>query len=90
MRGRIQMVLLTATALPLFVVLAEIGRESGTMLPENTAAFVGAGVLPVIVFPAVAVSLARSGADHSSRPRGATAADRHRCLAMRRCTRSHG
>jgi Kef-type K+ transport system membrane component KefB len=62
MRGRFQMMLLTATALPLLVALAEIGLESGTMLPENAAALVGAGVLSVIVFPAVAVSLGRSGA----------------------------
>jgi Kef-type K+ transport system membrane component KefB len=61
MRGRVQMMLLTATALPLLVALAAIGRESGTMLPENAAALVGAGVLSVIVFPAVAISLARSG-----------------------------
>jgi len=32
------------------------------MLPENAAALVGAGVLSVIVFPAVAVGLAHSGA----------------------------
>ena len=62
MRGRVQMMLLTATALPLLVALAEIGLESGTMLPENAAALVGAGVLSVIVFPAVAVGLGRSGA----------------------------
>jgi Kef-type K+ transport system membrane component KefB len=62
MRGRVQMMLLTATALPLLVALAKIGLESGTMLPENAAALVGAGVLSVIVFPAVAVSLGRSGA----------------------------
>ena len=62
MRGRVQMMLLTATALPLLVALAQIGLESGTMLPENAAALVGAGVLSVIVFPAVAVSLGRSGA----------------------------
>jgi Kef-type K+ transport system membrane component KefB len=62
MRGRVQMMLLTATALPLLVALAEIGLELGTMLPENAAALVGAGVLSVIVFPAVGVSLARSGA----------------------------
>ena len=62
MRGRVQMMLLTATALPLLVALAHIGRESGEMLPENAAALVGAGVLSVIVFPAVAVSLGRSGA----------------------------
>ena len=59
-RGRVEMMLLTATALPLLVALAEIGLESGHMLPENAAALVGAGVLSVIVFPAVAGSLARS------------------------------
>jgi Kef-type K+ transport system membrane component KefB len=62
MHGRVQMMLLTATALPLLVALAEIGLESGVMLPENAAALVGAGVLSVIVFPAIAVGLARSGA----------------------------
>jgi Kef-type K+ transport system membrane component KefB len=62
MRGRVQMMLLTATALPLLVALGAIGLESGTMLPENAAALVGAGVLSVVVFPAVAVSLGRSGA----------------------------
>ena len=56
------MMLLTATALPLLVALAHIGLESGTMLPENAAALVGAGVLSVIVFPAVAIGLARSDA----------------------------
>jgi Kef-type K+ transport system membrane component KefB len=60
MRGRVQLMLLTATALPLLVALAHIGLESGTMLPENAAALVGAGVLSVIVFPAVAVGLSRS------------------------------
>jgi Kef-type K+ transport system membrane component KefB len=60
MRGRVQLMLLTATALPLLVALAHIGLESGTMLPENAAALVGAGVLSVMVFPAVAVGLRRS------------------------------
>ena len=62
MRERVQIMLLAATALPLLVALAAIGRASGTMLPENAAALVGAGVLSVIVFPAVAVGLTRSGA----------------------------
>jgi Kef-type K+ transport system membrane component KefB len=62
LRSRVQLMLLTATALPLLVALAKIGLESGTMLPENAAALVGAGVLSVMVFPAVAVSLRRSGA----------------------------
>ena len=80
MRERVQMMLLTATALPLLVALAKIGLESGTMLPENAAALVGAGVLSVIVFPAVAVSLGRSSARPLVQTRGTTAADRHLCL----------
>jgi Kef-type K+ transport system membrane component KefB len=62
MRGRVQLMLLTATALPMLVALAKIGLDTGTMLPHNAAALVGAGVLSVMVFPAVAVSLGRSGA----------------------------
>jgi Kef-type K+ transport system membrane component KefB len=54
---RVQLTLLTATALPLLVALSQIGLESGHMLPENAAALVGAGVLSVMVFPAVAVAL---------------------------------
>jgi Kef-type K+ transport system membrane component KefB len=56
---RLQMVLLTATALPLLVALAQIGLSTGEMLPENAAALVGAGVLSVIVFPGLAVALNR-------------------------------
>ena len=67
-RGRVQMMLLTATALPLLVALAHVGLDSGTMLPENAAALVGAGVLSVIVFPAVAAALARSGTHHRPVP----------------------
>jgi Kef-type K+ transport system membrane component KefB len=54
---RIQLVLLTATALPLLVALAAIGLDNGSMLPENAAALVGAGVLSVAVFPLIAVRL---------------------------------
>ena len=39
--------------------LGEIGLENGSMLPENAAALVGAGVLSVLVFPAAAVALDR-------------------------------
>jgi Kef-type K+ transport system membrane component KefB len=56
---RVQMALLTATALPLLVALAQIGLSTGEMLPENAAALVGAGVLSVIVFPGLAVALHR-------------------------------
>lgn len=54
---RTQMVFITATTLPLLVALAHIGLESGTMIAENAAALVGAGVLSVLVFPAVAVAV---------------------------------
>ena len=75
MRGRVQMMLLTATALPLLVALAEIGLESGTMLPENAAALVGAGCSRSSCSrrsPSVSAAPART---RSSRPRRATAPD---------------
>ena len=59
-RQRIQLMLLTATSLPLLVALAEVGLASGEMLPENAAALVGAGVLSVMIFPGLAVALNRS------------------------------
>jgi Kef-type K+ transport system membrane component KefB len=55
---RLQMVFITATSLPLLVALSQIGLANGTMLPENAAALVGAGVLSVVVFPAVTVAIA--------------------------------
>ena len=58
-RERVQMMLLTATSLPLLVALAAVGLDSGEMLPENAAALVGAGVLSVMVFPGLAVALNR-------------------------------
>jgi Kef-type K+ transport system membrane component KefB len=58
-RERIEMVFLTATALPLLVALAEIGVDSGVMLPENAAALVGAGVLSIAVFPLIATRIHR-------------------------------
>ena len=58
-RERWQMALVTSTGLPLLVAIAEIGRRNGTMLPENAAALVGAGVLSVLVFPALSVVLRR-------------------------------
>jgi Kef-type K+ transport system membrane component KefB len=54
---RVQLMLLTATTLPLLVALSEIGLQNGSMLPENAAALVGAGVLSVAVYPLIAVRL---------------------------------
>jgi Kef-type K+ transport system membrane component KefB len=62
-RNRLALGLITATSLPLLVALAEIGRRNGTMLPENAAALVGAGVLSVLFLPSIAVAVRkRAGA----------------------------
>jgi len=58
-RERIEMTFITATAMPLLIALAEIGLQDGRMLPSNAAALVGAGVLSVLVYPAIAVGLSR-------------------------------
>jgi Kef-type K+ transport system membrane component KefB len=60
---RVQLMFLTATALPLLVALTDIGLQNGTMLPENAAALVGAGALSVLVFPMVAVGIHRRQVD---------------------------
>ena len=76
-RERTQTALVTATALPVLVALTEIGLRNGTMLPENAAALVGAGVLTVLVLPALAVRLGRSegGAAPAPVPTGASGED---------------
>jgi Kef-type K+ transport system membrane component KefB len=73
-RERVQVALVSATALPLLVALSEIGLRNGTMLAENAAALVGAGVLTVLVLPALALALHRreTGAGATAgRPAGA-------------------
>jgi Kef-type K+ transport system membrane component KefB len=67
MRQRIEMVFLTATALPLLVALAEIGVDSGVMLPQNAAALVGAGVLSIAIFPFIATRMHRPKDQASAR-----------------------
>jgi Kef-type K+ transport system membrane component KefB len=66
---RVQMMLLTATALPLLVALTEIGLRNGAMLPENAAALVGAGVLSVAVFPLAAIRLQPRALEAEARER---------------------
>jgi Kef-type K+ transport system membrane component KefB len=62
LRKRVEMTFITATAMPLLVALAEIGLRDGKMIPSNAAALVGAGVLSVLVYPAVAIALAKKDA----------------------------
>jgi Kef-type K+ transport system membrane component KefB len=68
-RERGQVALVSATALPVLVALTEIGLRDGTMLRANAAALVGAGVLTVLLLPALAVALDRS-APTAAQPAG--------------------
>lgn len=52
--------LLQATSLPFLVTATMIGTELGVISAVNAAALVGAGVVSVLVFPAVALTLLRS------------------------------
>jgi Kef-type K+ transport system membrane component KefB len=61
-RQRTQLMLCTATSLPMIVALTQIGLASNTMRPENAAALVGAGVLSVLLFPLIAILLKRPAA----------------------------
>jgi Kef-type K+ transport system membrane component KefB len=56
---RVVLALLSATGLPLIVVITAIGRAEGRMRPENAAALVGAGMLSVLLFPAISLRLLR-------------------------------
>jgi Kef-type K+ transport system membrane component KefB len=58
-RQRAEMTFITATTMPLLIALADIGLAGGVMLPANAAALVGAGVLSVLIYPGIAVALAR-------------------------------
>jgi Kef-type K+ transport system membrane component KefB len=51
--------LLSATELPLVVVITTIGVAEGRMRPENAAALVAAGMLSVLLYPMVARVLLR-------------------------------
>ena len=58
-RERVQLMLLSATTLPLVVALTQIGLSTGTMRPDNAAALVGAGVMSVLFFPLIATAIHR-------------------------------
>jgi Kef-type K+ transport system membrane component KefB len=52
-KGRAAMAFLQATALPLLVVITELGLESDRMRASNATALVGAGMLSVLLFPLI-------------------------------------
>ncbi len=49
--------LFSAAALPLIVAITEIGTDAGVMRAEEAVALVGAGMLSVLVFPLLALTL---------------------------------
>jgi Kef-type K+ transport system membrane component KefB len=49
--------LFSATSLPLIVVISEVGKASGKMQTANAAALVGAGILSVLIFPLIGLTL---------------------------------
>jgi Kef-type K+ transport system membrane component KefB len=52
---RLPFVLYSATSLPLMIAIAEIGVQTGRMMPDNAAALVGAGMLSILLFPIMAL-----------------------------------
>ena len=57
LRERTTMVVLQSTALPMLVVITELGQSTGTMTSANAAALVGAGMASVLIFPLLGFAL---------------------------------
>ena len=53
LRERTRFSLLVATGLPIIVAVTNLEVEAGVMLPSTAAALVGAGMLSVLLFPAI-------------------------------------
>jgi len=58
LRERVALGILQSTALPLLVVITQIGLSTNHMLPVNATALVGAGMVSVLVFPLVGFAVA--------------------------------
>ena len=52
---RVPFIFYSATSLPLLIAIAEIGVQTGRMLPDNAAALIGAGMLSILLFPITAL-----------------------------------
>ena len=62
-QARTALAFLQATALPLVVVITEIGLATHHMKPENATALVGAAMLSVLLFPLIGFGFAARAAD---------------------------
>ena len=67
-KGRLSLAFFSGTALPLVVVITQLGVSSGRMLPENAASLVGAAMISVLVYPLVGLAIDRrhSGTDEAA------------------------
>lgn len=61
-RDRISMGLFGSTALPIIVAVTTIGVEAGDMDSGTASALVGAGLLSLVLYPLIAIAIARGGA----------------------------
>ncbi len=59
---------LQATSLPFIVAAAEIGERLGALSPATSAALVAAGLVSVLVFPAVALAVLRGAGEDRPTP----------------------
>ncbi|MBI1350957.1 MAG: hypothetical protein GC156_07550 [Actinomycetales bacterium] len=70
-RERARFSLLVATGLPIIVAVTNLEVEAGVMLPSTAAALVGAGMVSVLVFPALGEALRTRGRTVSAKAAGA-------------------
>ena len=70
-RDLLPLALFSSTTLPLVVAVTYLGVRTGDMLPENASALVGAAVITVAVFPALALLLRAKS--EGAQPKGVVA-----------------
>ena len=61
-RGQAVLALLSATTLPLVIAITDIGTRNGDLASEDAAALVGAAMISVLLFPAIALAINRERA----------------------------
>lgn len=64
-RGRAILAFLSATTLPLVIAITQIGVDNGDLAADDAAGLVGAAMISVLIFPALAIALFRS---HATEP----------------------
>ncbi|MFF1574615.1 cation:proton antiporter [Leifsonia sp. NPDC058292] len=67
-RDRASLTLLSATGLPIIVAVTNIGLEDGDLAKGTATALVGAGMLSVLLFPLLALTMRRRSSDGGLRP----------------------